>query len=94
MRFSLRLASILLDMLQGPTQKRGRPTTNKATQAAAGDSGSLATSACVEKRAPVLSVSCLCRLLTAITENGLIPEAEAQVSLFKPQTSETHVSVS
>ena len=78
-------------MLQGPTQKRGRPGANKATQAAAAESGSIATSVCIDKRAPALSVSCLCHLLNAITDDGLVPETEAQVSydsLYNPIISE------
>ena len=67
--------------VQGPSQKRGRTAASKGTQASASDSGSHATTACVEKRPPALSVSCLCHLLNAITDGGLVAETEDQVHM-------------
>ena len=64
-------------LVQGPSQKRGRAAASKATQASATDSAHpLATTARVEKRAPALSVGCLCHLLNAITEDGLVADTE------------------
>ena len=65
---------------QGATQKRSRAATNKATQNSVNDSSSHAAAACVEKRAPALSVSCLCHLLNAVAEDGLIAAPEPQAS--------------
>ena len=65
---------------QGPTQKRSRAATNKATQSSVNDSSSHAAAACVEKRAPALSVSCLCHLLNAVAEDGLIAASQPQAS--------------
>ena len=60
--------------MQGHSQKRRRTASSKATQASAADSAPQGTTATVEKRAPALSVSCLCHLLNAITDNGLVTE--------------------
>ena len=69
-------------LLKGPTQKRSRPAASKATQAASADPASHAVAAYdPEKRAPAMSGSCLCHLLTAIAEDGLIAETEDQVSI-------------
>ena len=64
--------------MQGPSQKRGRTAASKATQASAADSTPHTTTATVDKRAPALSVSCLCHLLDAITDDGLVADTEEE----------------
>ena len=59
--------------LQGPTQKRGRPASNaNSTQisVASSVSSSAPGLVCVDKRTPVLTVPCLCKLLHTLEENN------------------------
>jgi len=65
-------------LLQGATQKRSRAAVNKATQNSSTEPSSHASVTSIEKRAPALSVSCLCHLLNAVLDDGLVADSEAQ----------------
>ena len=75
-----RLTSVLC-ILQGPTQKRSRAAANKATQGGVAETSTHAAAVSIDKRAPALSVSCLCHLLNAVVDDGLVADSEVQVRL-------------
>ena len=68
-------------LLQGPSQKRSRAAGSRAAPAAAAGFGSHAQTAWVDKRSPALSVGCLCRLLNAITDGGLVAAPDNQLQV-------------
>ncbi|KAL3136619.1 hypothetical protein ABBQ38_005859 [Trebouxia sp. C0009 RCD-2024] len=78
---------------QGPSQKRNRPPISKAAPAAAGASGPHAQTAYVDKRSPAMSVGCLCRLLNAITDGGLVAMPDNQTQEAGPCGTASEPSV-
>ena len=76
----VRKAYSISSLLQGATQKRSRAAANKATQNSTTEPSSHTSATSIEKRAPALSVSCLCHLLNAVLDDGLVADLEAQAS--------------
>ena len=66
-------------VLQGPTQKRSRTAVTKTSQHGVAVIANHAAAAGAEKKMPVLSVSCLCRLLHAVTDRDDAADGEVEV---------------
>ncbi|KAA6422807.1 MAG: hypothetical protein FRX49_07342 [Trebouxia sp. A1-2] len=65
---------------QSHTQKRSRAAASKATQNSSTEPNRHASVSNMDKRAPALSVSCLCHLLNAVLDDGLVVDSEALAS--------------